>query len=184
MGGEGEALPSRARSIVRTVLGSAVAITVYYLVPVDAGSGPVGLTLRVLACLAGLVLVTWLILRQVRRQLVASDEARLESLLLAILIGVLFLALADHVLAQVAEGQFVGLQTKTDALYFAVSTLVTVGFGDVHAVGQVARVLVMVQMLFNIVVITTAASLFGRRVREIRAGRGGVGPPQSDGPSG
>ena len=51
----------------------------------------------------------------------------------------------------------VSLQTKTDALYFAVTTLTTVGFGDVHAQGQVARGLIIVQMVFNVVVLTRAA---------------------------
>ena len=45
-----------------------------------------------------------------------------------------YVVLADH------PGQMEGIETKIDALYFTVTTLATVGFGDIHPVGQVARV--------------------------------------------
>jgi len=55
------------------------------------------------------------------------------------------------------------------------ATLTTVGYGDVHAAGQVARVVVTCQLVFNVVVIATGASVlarvFGARVRERHAAR-------------
>jgi voltage-gated potassium channel len=63
----------------------------------------------------------------------------------------------------------VDLHTRTDALYFTLSTLTTIGFGDVHAVGQVARVLVIVQMIFDVVfVAAVAATLRGHLSSRIR----------------
>ena len=52
------------------------------------------------------------------------------------------------------------------------TTLLTVGYGDIHADGQAARALVLIQMVFNVVIIATAASTINARVRtqaEIRA---------------
>jgi hypothetical protein len=52
------------------------------------------------------------------------------------------------------------------------TTLLTIGFGDIHAVGQAARLLVLIQMVFNVVIIATAASTITTRLRtqaEIRA---------------
>jgi hypothetical protein len=71
------------------------------------------------------------------------------------------------VIARTGSSEFVGLETKTDALYFALTTLATVGFGDVHAEGQVARLLLIAQIIFNIVVLTQAAHvlLASRAVR-------------------
>ena len=68
--------------------------------------------------------------------------------------------------------EFVSLETKTDALYFALTTLATVGFGDVHAEGQIARTLVIIQMVFNVVVLTRAAQalLASRAVRRATEG--------------
>jgi hypothetical protein len=50
-------------------------------------------------------------------------------------------------------GEFEGLDTKVDALYFTVSTLSTVGYGDVHAMGQGARVAVTLQILVDLSVL-------------------------------
>jgi hypothetical protein len=47
-------------------------------------------------------------------------------------------------------GAFEGLETKIDALYFTVTTMSTVGFGDVHAVGQAARMAVTIQILLDL----------------------------------
>jgi hypothetical protein len=44
-------------------------------------------------------------------------------------------------------------------LYFALTTLAAVGFGDVHAHSLIARRPVVVQMAFNVVVLASAASV-------------------------
>ena len=48
---------------------------------------------------------------------------------------------------------------RTDALYFTMTTLTTIGYGDIAALTGTARVAVMVQMLFNVAVIGTSARL-------------------------
>lgn len=45
--------------------------------------------------------------------------------------------------------QFNGLETRVDAVYFTVTTLSTVGFGDINASGQSARVMVTIQVMLN-----------------------------------
>ena len=45
-----------------------------------------------------------------------------------------------------AHDQFRGLDTRIDGIYFTVTTLSTVGYGDITAVGQTGRVAVTVQM--------------------------------------
>ena len=57
------------------------------------------------------------------------------------------------------------METKTDALYFTMSTLATVGFGDVHATGQLARLLVTIQIAFNLVFVATLVTVLSKRVR-------------------
>lgn len=49
-------------------------------------------------------------------------------------------------------GQFEGIVTKIDALYFTMSIVSTVGFGDVRAVGQGARLVTTLHIVFSIVV--------------------------------
>jgi hypothetical protein len=62
-----------------------------------------------------------------------------------------------------------GISTRTDALYFTVATLTTVGYGDVHAQGQIARSLVTLQLLFDVVFVGAAVSTLLRSLR-LRAG--------------
>ncbi len=55
-------------------------------------------------------------------------------------------------------------------MYFTVTTLSTVGFGDITATGQAARLVVTLQMAFNLaflgIVIRAFANVAGRRHRE------------------
>jgi hypothetical protein len=115
----------------------------------------------------------WLVIRTVAHEARADDtEIRLDRLLLATIAGVICFALTDYVIARSDATQFAGLRTKTDALYFAVTTLATVGFGDIHAQGQLARQVVTVQMVFNLVVLASAARVLIRGISRVsRTGR-------------
>ena len=46
---------------------------------------------------------------------------------------------------------------RTDALYFSITTATTVGYGDISAKTEAARIVVMIQMVINVVVIGIAA---------------------------
>ncbi|MEV0152517.1 potassium channel family protein [Micromonospora sp. NPDC050686] len=149
----------------RAVAACAVLLAAYFLVPSEPDPNGLRLVLRSLATLLLVVVVVVLVTGRVRGQMAAARQgatAELHALLrLAVLLvaGLLTFALADYVVARSRPEQFVGLQTRVDALYFALTTLTTVGYGDVHAQGQIARVVVCVQMLFSIGVITTGASM-------------------------
>jgi voltage-gated potassium channel len=140
----------------------------YYLVPVQTGGSAWQLALRIGGTVLVGALITWLIVRQVSGLLADPVRGSLAGLLTAVVGGVAFLALVDYLTARAGD-QFVGLETRTDALYFALSTLTTVGYGDVHPTGQAARAVVAVQLVFNVVVIATGASVLtrviGARVR-------------------
>ena len=57
------------------------------------------------------------------------------------------------------------------------TTLLTIGFGDIHAAGQAARALVLVQMVFNVVIIATAATTINSRCGpRPRSARRSAGP--------
>ena len=59
-----------------------------------------------------------------------------------IVLLVMAFSLTFFLLELASPGQIEELHTRTDALYFTLSTMATVGYGDVHAVGQAARALV------------------------------------------
>jgi voltage-gated potassium channel len=139
---------------MRPVLSLAGLLVAYYSFPlridsVTATAASVSLTALGLGLL-GWTLVTELM--HVRR----GGEARSTRVLIILLILlVMSFSLVFYLLNEVDPDQIAGLDTRTDALYFTVSTMTTVGYGDVHAVGQVARALVCGLIVFNIVVVAS-----------------------------
>ena len=147
--------------------------------PLGEGSNRVSDALGLLIFIGGVGGLTWLIWWQIRRYVagLSSDAGgRVQGLLAMLYVVVVFFALFYYVLELNAPGQFEGIQTRTDALYFTAITLGTVGYGDIHAVGQIARAATMVQVAFDLVVIAAllavASSNIARRVdRATRAGK-------------
>lgn len=138
-------------------------LVIFFVVPVTfelSASNAVQLMVTVLM----LGVLAAAVLSQVMRQLEDADR-HVDGLLIAMTIAVLGFALGYYVLDQRSPAQIVGLDTRLDALYFTVTTLLTVGFGDIHAAGQSARALVLVQMIFNVAVIATAATTITTRIR-------------------
>ena len=60
---------------------------------------------------------------------------------------------------------------RPTALYFTLSTLATVGFGDVHATGQLARALVSLQIVFDLVFVAALISVLTTQLRARAAAR-------------
>ena len=63
------------------------------------------------------------------------------------------------------SGQITGMHTVLDAVYFTMTTLLTIGFGDIAAEGQLARGLVLTQMLFTILVLSASVRLLSSLIR-------------------
>jgi hypothetical protein len=117
-----------------------------------------------LGVLGGLVVVAALLPITIRRALgIRRSEQPLADAIatLIYILGALVLAFATtyYALVQHAPDQMHNLSTKMDALYFTVTVLATVGFGDIVAAGQAARVIVTAQMLFDFVFIGVAIRL-------------------------
>ncbi|MBB5872825.1 Ca2+/Na+ antiporter [Allocatelliglobosispora scoriae] len=147
----------------------ALLVAAFFLVPVSTDDD--GAVWRAIVTLLIMALAVWLIYRQIRRQ-VDDPVAPLAGLMLAIVGGVLIFAFIDYEIAVERPGEFVDLATRLDALYFALTTLATVGYGDVHAEGQLARGVLCAQLLFNIVVVGAAASILVSQLRSrVRAPR-------------
>ena len=82
-----------------------------------------------------------------------------ETLLVVFSAVYFFMARAD-------PDQMHGLDTRIDALYFSLTTFATVGFGDITATGQISRVIVMVQMLFDLVFVGALVSIATSTVKQ------------------
>lgn len=58
--------------------------------------------------------------------------------------------------------QLDGLETRVDAAYFTVTTLATVGFGDLVPATQAARAVVTAQVVFDLVFLGVAVRVFAK----------------------
>ena len=144
-------------------------IAVYFVVPVELAprrEHVVRLTLGLLAFGA----LAFLMVRQLEGHL-DDTSRRVDGLIVGIVLVVVVFAYAFYAMNRQDPGQFAGMRTRLDSLYFATTTLATVGTGDVHAAGQAARALVLVQMVFNVLFVATAATLLGSRMKEAAQSR-------------
>jgi voltage-gated potassium channel len=160
-------LSPAARDSAVTLLIVAAAVAVYYVIPVPAHLSE---TWWAVMFFAGSTALGILILLAVGRLLRAGEAGRVRGLVVLLTLTVLFFSWADKAVATL-RGQFDDLHTRTDALYFNVSTLSTVGFGDVHPVGQLARAAVTLQIVFNLVFLGIAVSMITGYFRTRARGR-------------
>lgn len=144
---------------------TAALVVLYFVVPVSAHHEPSSYVVRIAVMLVCLATVTWLVVRHIRRLLDSDHDGRIDGLVAAVVVALLAFALAYYVLETRQPGQVVGLATRLDALYYTVTTLTTTGYGDIHAAGQTARGVALVQMVFDIVVIAASASVVATRIR-------------------
>ena len=138
-------------ALLRTLGSVVIVLLAYYLLPLDRRFGMQTFG----ALLAGVLLVGALVAYQVRQILRARYPVlrAIESLALTVPLFLVLFATAYVVLDGTDPGAFSERLTRTDALYFVVTVFATVGFGDITAVSETARVLVTLQMVGDLVVL-------------------------------
>ncbi|MET7464523.1 potassium channel family protein [Nonomuraea sp. NPDC005501] len=152
--------PYGARMLAWTRTAGAIAVVtgLYFVVPLpQAGPGGGLFQWRSFASLAGLAILTWLLTRQVQRAL--RPERLLVEQVTMLLTGVNVVVVFFAATYVVMADQFAGIRTRLDALYFAVVTLGTIGYGDIIPVGQAAKAAVIVQTVFDLVIVTSAITI-------------------------
>jgi hypothetical protein len=176
-------VPSKHRLVaVRSAVGrvaeivgvGAIALIVYFVIPFDGELGEVLAILVVLGSMAALVPLA------VRRagQVLTSDQPVLvaaQSLFTMVTLLIVSFSSLYYVLGVHRPSQIDGIATKIDALYFTVTVLSTVGFGDITATGQGARALVTAHMIVNIVFLAIAVRLLSWALKQ----RQETNPPTS-----
>jgi voltage-gated potassium channel len=92
---------------------------------------------------------------------------------LAVIVGEAVLLFAVNYLS-ISEypGEIAGLKTPLDAVYFTMTTLMTIGFGDIAAQGQIARGSVLLQMLFSLLLLSASARLLTTLVKSVARNAG------------
>ena len=133
------------RTALRSFLLTAVLVVLYYVFPLDERLDA-GIAARLLiGLLVFAAMATW----QVRSIIGARYPAvkAIEALGLIVPLYLLLFASTYFVMERAAAANFTQPLTRTDALYFAVTVFSTVGFGDIAAKSEAARVVLIFQML-------------------------------------
>ena len=160
--------PERRRRITLALLRSTAVtaglVAAYYLLPLDRlADVPIGISLAV--GLAALATVSAYQVRTITRSRHPAVRA-VEALSVTAPLFLLLFAAAYFLMAAGDSTAFdVPALTRTDALYFTVTVFATVGFGDITATSQTARVLVIVQMILDLIVLGAVIRIFAGAVQ-------------------
>ena len=137
---------------LRGLLMASVLVALYYLLPLDLdGSGASEFVKFALGALVFVGLMAWQ-LRAITRSSTPGLRA-LEGLFLAVPLFLILFAATYYVMGQADASNFTAPLTRTDALYFTVTIFSTVGFGDISAQTESARLMVSAQMMLDLVIL-------------------------------
>ena len=144
--------------IARMLLTPVCLVILYFLLPLDREFTPGTIAALGAGIFAMGLLVAW----QVRSILRSPHPAlqAVEAVALSLPLFLLLFAATYTLLSDSDAAAFTEPLSRLDSLYFVVTVFATVGFGDISAVSAVARVLVTVQMVGDLVLIGLVLRVF------------------------
>ena len=134
---------------LRTGATVALVLALYFLLPLGGGTNAE----KIIKLTLGLLVLTAIIIWQVR-QISRSNHPigrAVEAFAFSVPLYMLIFATAYFVMAHTNPAAFGGCLSRTDAMYFSSTVFTTVGFGDITAKSEAARLVVTVQMWLDLV---------------------------------
>ncbi|WP_301112877.1 potassium channel family protein [Microbacterium sp.] len=155
------------RGLARAALMTVLLVAVYFVVPLEwIDAMPVTVVL-VVAPVILLVVTAWQISAILR-----SDQPGLRGIEALAIIAPLYLLLfaATYFLMALDDPTTFTADpiSRVDALYLTVTIFSTVGFGDISAASQTARIVVTIQMILNLIVLGAGVKLLTGAVKRGR----------------
>ncbi|MGZ0711953.1 potassium channel family protein (plasmid) [Coraliomargarita sp. W4R53] len=156
--------------LLRALASTTALVALYFVWPFDTLQNVPSVISMTLAGVVLLAISTWQI-RAITRSPYPALRA-IEALAVTVPLFLLLFAATYYTLAVDNPVNFnmSGL-TRVDTLYFTVSIFSTVGFGDISAASEPARLVVTVQMILNLLVLGAGIRLFigtAKRSRDSR----------------
>jgi Ion channel len=165
-------------TVLRVTVSVAALVTLYYLLPLDHSSTPAAVTM-LLTGLAGFIALVIVQVRLIIRSPFPGLRA-IESLATSVPLFLLLFAATYVVLAALSVSNFGEHLSHSDGLYFTVTVFSTVGFGDITAKTQLARLVVTGQMIADLIILGIAIKVFVSAVKRGRAGEDRLLPRQRE----
>ena len=140
-----------AKALIRALATAAVLVTLYYVLPLDNLSDSGSIVALAIGLVGIALIVVWEVHAILRSDFPVIQG--IEALALTVPLFLLVFATFYFEVEHANPASFSQHLTRTDALYFTVTTFATVGYGDITAKSQGARVVVIFQMLADLVVL-------------------------------
>ena len=162
--------PARRRRLVvlgllRSLATAVVLVALYFVLPLDRiTSVPLSLAGGLLILLAGTAWQVRAIVRATYPALRAIEALAATVPLFLLLFASAYLAMARSSPANFSTHDL----TRTDALYFTVTTFATVGYGDISPASQSARLVVTAQMILDLLTLGLGIRVFVGAVQHAR----------------
>ena len=136
----------------RAIATMSVLLALYYLLPLEGGRADLSTFGKLVL---GLVVFLGVMAWHVRLIGKSANPAlrALEGLFLGLPLFLLLFAAAYFVMSQSDAMTFTSELSRTDSLYFTVTIFSTVGFGDISAQTESARLVVSAQMMLDLVIL-------------------------------
>ncbi|GAA1405944.1 hypothetical protein AUR04nite_16630 [Glutamicibacter uratoxydans] len=151
----------RKRDVLRSLIVALSLVVLFLTVPLSRlDPSPWWLVLLIVG--TALVLLTALF-RLIRR---GAGLFRLLNLLMTVVIAFAF---GFYTISVHMPGQFEGIDTRIDALYFTLTTMTTTGYGDIHPTGQLGKVMVSLALVFDVVFLGLIGGEISRHASELRS---------------
>ncbi|MFI6370247.1 potassium channel family protein [Streptomyces sp. NPDC050546] len=161
---EGPRQHAKSAVLVRAALIATGLVTVYYVLPLDGRSTGTGTSVLLACGLLLVVLVFWWEVQAIAHSPFPRLKA-VEALAATLVLFLLLFAGTYFLLEHSNPGSFSEPLTKTDSLYFTLTTFTTVGYGDITARSQTGRVLTMLQMVGGLLLVGVAARILAGAVQ-------------------
>jgi len=144
------------RLVLRSLIVAILLFVAYYTLPMDRPERS-GLIVLIIGIAVMALVLSWQV-----RAIMGSPYPRLrafETLTVGIPLLLIVFASAYFMIQNADPDSFTQPLRKTDALYFTITVFSTVGFGDITAKTEIARILVSIQMMFDLAVFGLVAKL-------------------------
>ena len=150
-------------ALLRSLGTTTVLVAIYYLAPFNGGIS----TRPVVQLAVALGIIAALMAWQLRAIVGAPYPAlrAVEGLCVVIPLLLISYAVTYFLMANSSTGNFTQPLDRTGALYFTVTIFGTVGFGDIAAVTQSARLVVTSQMLVDLLLFGLGLRVFTGAIR-------------------
>ena len=152
-----------AGALARIVVITTALFVLYAVLPIPGESGTGALAGLVAGLLAMAALLAW----QVRHIIAASHPQlrAVEAAVVALVVLIVVFAFTYLSLSHNSAASFSGRMDRVGAIYFTVTVLGTVGFGDIVARSHAARILVTIQIVLDLGVLVAIVRVVGFAAR-------------------